>query len=108
MIRFDVVVLDLFLGECGIGLASTLGKPMVGYWGMTPSGMWMDYTGMVVGWWSKMCRILKIRNCETRFLLPFYMKGGMVNRKLIPFFIHFMILLANDFGIDSRKKCQKW
>ena len=45
--RFDVVVLDLFLGECGIGLASALGKPVVGYWGMTPSGMWMDYTGTV-------------------------------------------------------------
>ena len=42
-----MVVLDLFLGECGIGLASALGKPVVGYWGMTPSGMWMDYTGTV-------------------------------------------------------------
>ena len=45
-VRFDVVVLDLFWGECGIGLASALGIPIVGYWGMTPSGMWMDYTGM--------------------------------------------------------------
>ena len=39
--------MDLFLGECGIGLASALSKPVVGYWGMTPSGMWMDYTGTV-------------------------------------------------------------
>ena len=42
-----MAVLDLFLGECGIGLTSALGKPVVGYWGMTPSGMWMDYTGTV-------------------------------------------------------------
>ena len=47
MLRFDVIVLDLFWGECGIGLAGALGKPIVGYWGMTPSGMWMDYTGTV-------------------------------------------------------------
>ena len=42
--RFDAIVLDLFWGECGIGLASVLDAPIVGYWGMTPSGMWMDYT----------------------------------------------------------------
>ena len=47
--RFDVIVLDMFWGECSVGLASALlGAPVVGYWGMTPSGTWMDYTSAAI------------------------------------------------------------
>ena len=37
-------MVDLFWGECGLGLASILDVPMVGYWGMTPSAPGIDYT----------------------------------------------------------------
>ena len=46
--RFDVIVVDMFWGECSMGLASVLGAPAVGYWGMTPSGTWMDYTSAAI------------------------------------------------------------
>ena len=34
------------------------------------------------------------------------LKGGIVNQKTIPYFIHFTILLANNSGINSRKKAK--
>ena len=54
----------------------------------------------------ELCRFLKIRNCEFRFLLPLYkMRNCELNNN--SFAIHFTTLLAKDSGIDYRKKAKK-
>ena len=53
----------------------------------------------------ELCQFLKIRNCESRFLLPLS-KMGNCELKNNSFSIHFMILLANNSGIDSRKNAK--
>ena len=52
-----------------------------------------------------LCRFLKIRNRECRFLLPFSERRNFESKN-DSFSIHFTILLANDSGIDSRKKAK--
>ena len=52
-----------------------------------------------------LCLFLKIRNCESRFLLPFSERRNCESKN-DSFFIHFTILLANDSGINSRKKAK--
>ena len=37
-------MVDLFWGECGLGLASILDVPIVGYWGMIPAAPGIDLT----------------------------------------------------------------
>ena len=52
-----------------------------------------------------LCRFLKIRNRESRFLLPFSERRNCEANNY-SFLIHFTILLANYSGIDSRKKAK--
>ena len=52
-----------------------------------------------------LCRFLKIRNRECRFLLPFSERRNCESKN-DSFLIHFTILLANNSGIYSRKKAK--
>ena len=52
-----------------------------------------------------LCRFLKIRNHEPRFLLLFSERRNCESKN-DSFLIQFTILLANIFGIDSRKKAK--
>ena len=52
-----------------------------------------------------LCRFIKIRIRDTRFLLLFSEMRNCESKNN-SFSIHFMILLANVSGIDSRKKAK--
>ena len=53
-----------------------------------------------------LCRFLKIRNHEPRFLLLFSERRNCESKN-DSFLIHFTILLAKDSGINPRKKAKK-
>ena len=63
------------------------------------------WASFMCSYYLELCRFLKIRNCKSRFLLPLS-KNSNCELKNDSFSTHFTILLANDFGIDSRKNAK--
>ena len=99
----DLVV----IGSCGAPVAVAVGGGGTNQYDTGSGSGYVEYVDLNVNGSYRLvlCRFLKIRNCESQFYLPFSERRNCDSRN-DSFSIHFTILLANDSGIDSRKKAK--